>query len=425
MNENDSEKLRGILEKEGYEREDDLSKCDLVVLNTCSVRENADDRFFGHLGDLKHLKDQRNSLVIAVCGCMMQQKVFVDKIRDKYKCVDIIFGTHNIDRFSKLLRDRLEHNQRVEEILSDTDNIVEGMPTAREYDFKAYVSITFGCDNFCSYCIVPYTRGREKSRRSENIIQEIKKLVADGCKEVMLLGQNVNSYGKKSNGECTFAELLQKISGIAGLKRIRFMTSHPKDLTDDVIEAIKSNKNICHSIHLPVQSGSDKILKLMNRHYDREQYITLVKKMRKEIPDITITTDIIVGFPQETEDDFRQTLDIVEQCEFDSAFTFIYSPRIGTKAAVMDGQIPEDVTKERFNRLLETLYNGMSENAAVYQDTVQEILVEGYSKSDNSILTGRTMNNKLVNFEGNAKPGDIVSVKITKAQTFYLSGTQL
>lgn len=423
MNENDSEKIKGMLENNGYIWEEKLHECDVVVMNTCSVRENADDRFFGHLGELKHIKETKKSLVIAVCGCMMQQQIFVDEINKKYKCVDIIFGTNNIDKFPELLKERIMHNERVENIITDTNYIPEGLPAKRAFDFKAYVSITFGCDNFCSYCIVPYTRGREKSRNSENIIQEIEHLVSDGCKEVMLLGQNVNSYGKRSE-ECTFAELLKKVSDIKGLERIRFMTSHPKDLTDDIIEVIKSSDNICHSIHLPVQSGSNNILKLMNRHYTREQYISLVKKIRSEIPDITISTDIIVGFPKESEEDFIQTLDIVRQCRFDSAFTFIYSPRFGTKAAEMEDRIDEKTSKDRFNRLLDLLYNVMSENVQAYHNTIQSVLVEGNSKSDTDMLTGRTDNNKLVNFKGNAKPGDIVDVRITKAQTFYLSGIQ-
>ena len=296
------------------------------------------------------------------------------------------------------------------------------MPCKREFKHKAYVSITFGCDNFCSYCIVPYTRGREKSREAENIVKEITELAKDGCKEVMLLGQNVNSYGKGLKTPCSFAELLKKVSEIDGIERIRFMTSHPKDLTDDVIEAILSNDKICRNIHLPFQAGSNRILKLMNRKYTKEYYFDLVKKVRERIPNITISTDIIVGFPTETEEDFEETLDMVRRCKFESAFTFIYSPREGTRAARMEGQVPREVTSERFARLLKTLESVVEKSVDVYENTVQEVIVDGVSKSDPEVLCGRTKTNKLVNFKGNCVIGDTVDVKITKVNTYYLYG---
>lgn len=422
MNENDSEKLSGILKNMGYNKTEDHENCDVLIMNTCSVRENADDRFFGNLGNFKAVKARRPEMILAVCGCMMQQKEIVDIIKKKYKFVDIIFGTHNIHLFGVLLNRCLVSGQPVYDIWNDADELAENVPISREYKHKALVSIMNGCDNFCTYCIVPYTRGREKSREEEHIIDEIKALVLDGCKEVMMLGQNVNSYGKGLKSPCTFAKLLEDVSRIDGLERIRFMTSHPKDLTDDVIEVIKNHENICHSIHLPMQSGSTRILKLMNRKYTKEAYVSLVKKIRDQIPDITITTDIIVGFPGETEEDFAATLDIVKQCRFDSAFTFIYSPRRGTKAALMPDQISKEVIQQRFDRLLKLQYEIMYENSMLYENKVVEVIVEGESKTDKAMMSGRTKTNKLVNFSGKCNVGDTVKLKITQAATFHLTG---
>ena len=421
MNENDSEHLAGILSGMGYIKASSAKDADVVIINTCSIRENADDRFFGNLGDMKAVKRKNPEMTLCVCGCMMQQKIFVDRILEKYPYVDIIFGTHNIASFGSLLMEHLQSGERVIEIL-ESSPIVENVPVKREYAHKAYVSITYGCDNFCTYCIVPYTRGREKSREACDIIREIEWLVSDGAKEIMLLGQNVNSYGKGLREPCSFAELLRRAAAVKGLERLRFMTSHPRDFTDDIIDAMAECDVICKNVHLPFQAGSDRILKLMNRHYDRAYYLELVRKLRERIPGITISTDIIVGFPTETEEDFEETLDIVRQCRFESAFTFTYSPREGTKAAAMEDQVDPQVCKERFGRLVKTLEGVISEGVGIYQDTLQEVIVDGRSKSDPDTLTGRTRSNKLVNFKGNAATGDTVNVRITKANTYYLFG---
>ena len=424
MNENDSEHIAGILTQKGYERTQDVREAAVFVINTCSIRENADDKFFGNLGDLKGVKRDNPDMILCVCGCMMQQKIFVDRIKEKFPYVDIIFGTHNIADFGSILDEFTENRKKITRV-PDSSPVVENVPLKREFRHKAYVSITYGCDNFCTYCIVPYTRGREKSREAQNILSEVECLAGDGVKEIMLLGQNVNSYGKGLKEPCSFAELLRMVSKVEGIERIRFMTSHPRDFTDDIIEAMASSERICKSVHLPFQAGSDRILKLMNRHYDREYYLDLVRKLRERIPGITISTDIIVGFPTETEEDFEQTLDIVRQCRFESAFTFIYSPREGTKAAVMEGQIDHATASERFKRLVDTLQEEIAEGVKIYQDTVQEVIVDGRSKSDETTLTGRTRSNKLVNFTGDAVMGDTVNVKITKANTYYLFGEQV
>lgn len=421
MNENDSEKLAGILTEMGYEHSENPKQCDVLIINTCSVRENSDDRFFGNLGEYKAVKKNNPDMVICVCGCMMQQQIFIDEIKNKYSFVDIVFGTHNLHDFGNILTKYLDNRKKIVDV-KDSSEVVENIPCKREYKHKAYVSITFGCDNFCTYCIVPYTRGREKSREAQNIIDEIEMLAKDGCKEVMLLGQNVNSYGKGLEIPCTFAELLKRVSEIDGIERIRFMTSHPKDFTDDIIDAMLYSDKICHNIHLPFQAGSNRILKLMNRKYTKEYYLDLVKKIRERIPDVTLSTDIIVGFPTETEEDFNETLEVVKECRFDSAFTFIYSPRVGTKAAVMDGQVEPALNKERFNRLLKVLENIISEDVYKYENTVQRVIVDGVSKSDPTVLSGRTSSNKLVNFKADCKVGDTVDIKINKITTYYLSG---
>ena len=375
MNFKDSEKLMGILSEIGYEETDD-EHADLVLYNTCTVRENANLKIYGRLGYLSKIKEKNPEMIIGLCGCMMQEPQVVEKLNKSYRFIDIIFGTHNIFLLAQLLYERLISGHKVEDIWDGTTEIVEELPTVRKYDFKSGVNIMYGCNNFCSYCIVPYVRGRERSRNPEDIIDEIKQLVANGVVEIMLLGQNVNSYGKTLENPITFAQLLQRIEDIEGLKRIRFMTSHPKDLSDELIEVMAKSKKICKQMHLPLQSGSSRLLKIMNRHYNKEQYLTLVEKLRKEIPDIGITTDIIVGFPGETEEDFEETLDVVEKAQYDSAFTFIYSKRSGTPAAKMPDQVPEDVVKDRFDRLLSLVNSISKEKTKALEGSVHEVLVE-------------------------------------------------
>ena len=425
MNENDSEKMSGMLESLGWESCTDEKEADLIILNTCSVRENANNRFFGNLGNLKKLKKTNSDLIIAACGCMMQEKHVVDTIREKYGFVDLVFGTHNISSLPDLLEEHEAKKSLVVEVLEDTDNLAEGLPVKRHFAHKAYVSIMKGCNNFCTYCIVPVTRGRERSREAENIVNEIRCMVKDGVREVTLLGQNVNSYGKNLEPRVTFAELLERVCAVEGLERVRFMTSHPKDLTDDIIGVIRDNDKICNHIHLPLQSGSSRVLKLMNRHYTKEAYIECVEKIRREIPGVALTTDIIVGFPTETEEDFEETLDVYEKCRFDSAFTFIYSKREGTKAAVMEDQIPAEVSKERFSRLIKVHDRILFEKNMEYEGKTVEVMVDGRSKTNSEMLTGRTDTFKLVNFTGEAEVGDIVKVRIDEVKTFHLSGSMI
>ncbi|TDT61526.1 tRNA (N6-isopentenyl adenosine(37)-C2)-methylthiotransferase MiaB [Fonticella tunisiensis] len=423
MNEEDSEKLSGMLENMGYAKASNREESDVIVFNTCAVRENAELKVYGNLGQLKALKKNKPDLIIAVSGCMMQQKGIPEEIKKKYPFVDIIFGTHNIHRFPELLNNALQNDSTIIEVWEKEGEIVEGLPINRESDIKAFVTITHGCNNFCTYCIVPYTRGRERSRTPEAIIDEVKMLASQGYKEITLLGQNVNSYGKDLEN-ITFAKLLRLVNEVEGIERIRFMTSHPKDLTDDVILAVKECSKVCEHIHLPVQSGSTNILKRMNRKYTREKYLELVKKIKSQIPEVALTTDIIVGFPGETEEDFQETLELVKEVEYDSAFTFIYSIRPGTPAAKYEKQVPEDVKHERFNRLVGVL-NAISEKKnREYKDKIVEVLVEGLSKNDESRLTGRTRTGKLVNFTGGdiALKGRLVRVKITEPQTWSLLG---
>ena len=355
MNEEDSEKLSGMLKSQGYERTENKEEASIIIFNTCCVRENAENKVFGNLGQLKQLKKKNPNLVIAICGCMMQQVGMADKVLKTFPYVDIIFGTHNAHKFPEYLHRVLQEGVQVKEILNKEEGIVEGLPIDRKSDVKAFVTIMYGCNNFCTYCIVPYVRGRERSRKSEDIIKEIEELVSQGYKEITLLGQNVNSYGKGLEEDIDFAGLLRKVNEVKGLERVRFMTSHPKDLSDDVIMAIKECDKLCEQVHLPVQSGSSRILKEMNRHYDREYYLDLVKKIKSEIPDVTLTTDIIIGFPGETEEDFLDTLSLCEEVGYDSAFTFIYSRRNHTPADKMENQIPDDIKHDRFNRLVEAI----------------------------------------------------------------------
>jgi len=423
MNARDSEKLTGILEEVGYVAAPD-EKADFVIYNTCTVRENANLRVYGRLGVLHGYKKKNKHMTIALCGCMMQEPEVVEKLKKSYKFVDIIFGTHNIFKFAELIVRNFEEKGMVIDIWKDTQEIVEDLPVERKYSFKSGVNIMFGCNNFCSYCIVPYVRGRERSRNPEDIIAEIKKLVADGVVEVMLLGQNVNSYGKNLENPMTFAQLLQEIEKIEGLERIRFMTSHPKDLSDELIEVMANSKKICKHLHLPLQSGSSEILKVMNRRYDKEKYLALVDKIKKAIPDIGLTTDIIVGFPGETEEDFLETLDVVRKVRYDSAFTFIYSKRTGTPAAVMEKQVPEDVVKDRFDRLLKEVQNISQEMTARFEGMVEEVLVEGVNDHNAELVTGRMSNNHLVHFPGDESLiGKIVKVHLDECKGFYYLGS--
>ena len=422
MNARDSEKLTGILETIGYV-ETDTEEADFVIYNTCTVRENANNKVYGRLGYLNGFKKKDHDMMIALCGCMMQEEKVVEKIRSSYRFVDLIFGTHNIYKFAELLVQALEADRMVVDVWKDTDKIVEDLPVERKYSFKSGVNIMFGCNNFCSYCIVPYVRGRERSRQPEAIVKEVERLVADGVSEVMLLGQNVNSYGKTLEEPVTFSQLLQMLEKVEGLKRIRFMTSHPKDLSDELIETMANSKKICHHLHLPLQSGSSRVLKEMNRRYDKEKYLNLVDKIRTAIPDISLTTDIIVGFPGETEEDFQETLDVVSRCGYDTAFTFLYSKRSGTPAAEKAEQIPEDVAKERFNRLLALVQQEGRKRSSRFQGTVQEVLVEEESK-EKGIFTGRTEYNLLVHFPGSADLlGKYVNVKLEECRGFYYLGT--
>ena len=423
MNARDSEKLTGILEEIGYVAAED-EKADFVIYNTCTVRENANLRVYGRLGVLHGYKKKNKHMTIALCGCMMQEPEVVEKLKKSYRFVDIIFGTHNIFKFAELIVRNFEEKDMVIDIWKDTQEIVEDLPNERKYSFKSGVNIMFGCNNFCSYCIVPYVRGRERSRNPQDIIAEIKRFVADGVVEVMLLGQNVNSYGKNLENPMTFAQLLREIEKIEGLQRIRFMTSHPKDLSDELIEVMANSKKICKHLHLPLQSGSSQILKVMNRRYDKERYLELVDKIKKAIPDIGLTTDIIVGFPGETEEDFLETMDVVRKARYDSAFTFIYSKRTGTPAAAMENQVPEDVVKDRFDRLLKEVQTISQEMTARFTGTVQEVLVEDVNDHNPELMTGRMSNNHLVHFPGDESYiGKIVKVHLDECKGFYYLGS--
>ena len=426
MNEEDSEKISGILRIKNYEAVSSREEADLVVFNTCCVRENAELKVFGHLGILKKLKEKKPSLIIAVCGCMIQQKGMAEEIGKKFPFVDILIGTHNSYKFSEYLNRILGGEKQIIDVWDKEGDIVEDTPVDRLSSIKAFVTIMYGCNNFCTYCIVPYVRGRERSRTPEDIEKEIKDLVSKGYKEVTLLGQNVNSYGKGLEPQITFADLLRRLNKIEGLERIRFMTSHPKDLSDDVIDAISECDKLCDHIHLPVQSGSSDILKKMNRHYDKEQYIELVKKIKAKIPNAALSTDIIVGFPGETEENFRDTLELIKEVKYDTVFTFLYSKRKGTPAYEYDNQVPEDVKHERFDRLVATVNGICEELNKEYQGKIVDVLVEGVSKNDESKLMGRTTTSKLVNFTGSMDSiGKVVKVKITEARSFSLLGEEV
>lgn len=426
MNARDSEKLRGILEEIGY-RNTDKEEADLVLYNTCTVRENANTKVYGRLGYLHSLKDKNPHMIIGLCGCMMQEQQVVDRLRKSFRFVDLIFGTHNVYKLAELLYQVFEDQGMVVDIMQKTEHVVEELPTDRKYFFKSGVNIMYGCNNFCSYCIVPYVRGREHSRDPEEILCEIRGLVRDGVREVMLLGQNVNSYGKglPEDKSCSFARLLEQIAQIEGLDRVRFMTSHPKDLSDDLIAVMAKYPNICRHLHLPLQSGSTEILKKMNRRYTKDSYLALVDRIREAMPDISLTTDIIVGFPGETEEDFQETLDVVRRVRFDSAFTFLYSRRSGTPAADME-QVPEDVMKDRFDRLLALVQKTGREQTARFEGRTMDVLVEQVNEHDASLVTGRLDNNTVVHFPGTADLiGQIVPVHLDVCQGFYYMGTRV
>ena len=424
MNARDSEKLAGILEGAGYELTEDEG-ADFVIFNTCTVRDNANQRVYGRLGHLNSLKKKNPHKKIALCGCMMQEPSAVEKIKSSYRFVDLIFGTHNIYKFAEHLTLMLESDETVIDIWEDTDQIVEDLPVERKYPFKSGINIMFGCNNFCSYCIVPYVRGRERSRSPRDIIREIEALAADGVVEIMLLGQNVNSYGRNLDEPMTFAQLLREVEKIKGIQRIRFMTSHPKDLSDELIQVMKDSKKICRHLHLPLQSGSTRILERMNRKYTREQYLSLAEKIRREIPDIAITTDIIVGFPGETPQDVDDTIDVVRRVSFDNAFTFIYSRRTGTPAASME-QVPEEIVREGFDRLLKVVQETAKERASLLNGQILEALVEGVNEQDPDLLTGRLSNNMIVHFEGKEELiGKIVPVRLAACHGFYYTGEAL
>ena len=423
MNARDSEKLRGILLSIGAE-ETAEEKADLVIYNTCCIRENAEQKVYGRLGYLKSVKRKNPGMKIALCGCMMQEDAVIEKIRKSYPEVDLIFGTYNLYKFPELLETVLESDSQIIDIWDKQKEIVEDLPSVRKSSFKASVNIMYGCDNFCTYCIVPYVRGRERSRKPENILAEIKSLAQSGVREIQLLGQNVNSYGKGLENPISFAKLLEMVQQVDGIERIRFMTSHPKDLSDELIEAMGSLSKVCPHFHLPLQSGSDRLLKAMNRHYDQQKYLDIVRKLKETVPGISLTTDIIVGFPTETREDFLETLKVVREVRFDGAFTFIYSPRIGTPAARME-QVPEEDAKKNFSELLKVLEEIGEENNRQWLGKPVEVLAEEHSKNDPSMLTGRTAHNQLVHVVGGSRLiGQMVEVIITETTPFYLIGKQ-
>ena len=432
LNENDSEKLCGMLEKMGYTKTEKQNDADLALFNTCCVRENAEDKLFGKLGELKRLKEQKG-IIIAIGGCMMQEKHITDKIKESYPFVDILFGTHTLHKFPEDLYKVIEEKRKLEDILDIDGKIYEGLPIKRDSKIKASVTIMNGCNNFCSYCIVPYVRGRERSRQPRDIIDELKKLAKEGYKEITLLGQNVNSYLRvereknipfeEYQGVNSFATLLRAINKIDGIERIRFISPHPKDFTDDVIEAIADCEKVCKLVHLPLQSGNTKVLKEMNRKYTKEQYLNLVEKMKNKIPNLTLSTDIIVGFPGETDEEFKDTLEVVEKVRFEQVYMFIYSRRVGTPGDKMQNQIPEDIKHKRFDKLKALVESQIEENNKKYIGTTQKILVEGESKNNSNMLSGRTESNKVVIFEGSKELIDkIINIKIISQHMWYLKG---
>ena len=422
LNENDSEKISGMLTKMGYEEIKDYTKADFILFNTCCVRENAEERLFGKIGEIKNLKKQKE-IIIAIGGCMMQEENMVAKIKKSYPFVDIIFGTHTTQNLPENVYKLLKNRKKIKDIIDIDGEVYEGLPIKRNDNFKASVTIMYGCNNFCTYCIVPYVRGRERSREPEKILEEVRDLAKEGYKEITLLGQNVNSY--KGNDKIkNFADLLTEVSKIEGIEIIRFISPHPKDFTDDVIDAIAASEKIARIVHLPLQSGNTKVLKEMNRKYSKEEYLELVQKMKDKIPNLVLSTDIIVGFPGETDEEFEDTLDVVRKVNFEQIFMFIYSKREGTLAANREDQVPENIKHERFEKLKELYDSKVDENNEKYINTCQKILVEGESKNNSQMLQGRTDTNKVVIFDKNEniKIGDVINLKITEAHKWYLKG---
>ena len=420
LNENDSEKICGMVEKMGYSRIDESKQADLAIMNTCCVRENAEDRLFGKLGELKKVKEDKGT-IIAIGGCMMQEKHIQEKLKKSYPYFDIIFGTHTLHRFPKDLYNALKDKKRIEDIIDIDGEVYEGLPIKRDDNLKASVTIMYGCNNFCSYCIVPYVRGRERSRKPDNIIEEVKCLAKEGYKEITLLGQNVNSYNGGAN--YNFADLLRDVNKIEGIERIRFTSPHPKDFTEDVIRAIKECDKVCKTIHLPLQAGSTQVLKAMNRKYTKEQYLELAERIRREIPEAVFSTDIIVGFPGETEEDFEDTLDVVRKMNYEQVYMFIYSRRVGTPGDKMENQVPEEIKHKRFDRLKALVEKQTEQNGEKYVGTKQKVLVEGTSKNNEEMLTGRTATNKVVVFDGERELiGQVIDVKIVRNAVWYLQG---
>ncbi len=426
QNVSDSEKLMGMLEEMGYTKTEIKEEADVVIINTCCVRENAELKLYGNIGAFKQLKTDNPSMRLCICGCMMEQEHAVATIKKKYRHVDLVFGTHNLYKFPELLERSMNERYTLIDIMNTEGIIVEDIPVRREDKFKAWVTIMYGCNNFCSYCIVPYVRGRERSRQPEDIIKEIQQLAQDGCKEITLLGQNVNSYGKDLDLAVDFADLIRLVNDIEGIERIRFMTSHPKDISDKLIETMSQCSKVCEQLHLPVQAGSNKVLKAMNRKYTKEDYLAKIAKVKQLMPGIALSTDIIVGFPGETDEDFEETLDIMSQVEFDQAFTFIYSKRTGTPAAEMEEQIEDEHKHRNFDKLVK-LQNDISKKMNdEYLNKIVEVLVEGPSKNDPSRFTGRSRTGKVVNFSGSGEIiGHLVHVKITEIHSWFLNGEMI
>ena len=422
MNEHDSENIEALLTGLGFKKVDNYEDADLVLLNTCSIRENAHNKAFGMLGRLKHLKAQKKDLIVGLCGCMAQEASVVEEIIKKYPWVNFVFGTHNMYQLPNIIDRAIEENKQQIEVFSKEGDLVEGLPVIRTNNYKAYVNIIYGCNKFCTYCIVPYTRGRERSRAKEDILKEVDELIKDGYKEITLLGQNVNAYGKDLYDDYTLGNLLEDIAK-KDIPRVRFMTSHPWDFTDNMVEVIGKYKNIMPSVHLPVQSGSSRILKLMGRRYTRESYLELFNKIKKTVPGVAISTDIIVGFPGETEEDFLETLSLAEECKYDNAFTFIFSKRQGTPACLLKDETSEEEKENRLQRLNKIVNKYFLENNKKLENKIVEVLVEGVSEKDN-MFYGYTDTNKLINFssEKEVVPGNIIKVKVVEAKTWSLDG---
>lgn len=423
QNENDTERIRGMLFEAGFEFTEDVYEADLVIYNTCAVRENAEDKVFGRLGILKHIKEEGHDMLIAVCGCMVQQEHITEKIKNVHEHVDLIFGTHSLYKMPSLLYEAMQKNGAIIDIEDNEGAIAEDIPILRDFTQKAWVSVMYGCNNFCSYCIVPYVRGRERSRKPEAVINEVKELQKNGCTEISLLGQNVNSYGKDLEEEIDFSDLLKMVNDVEGVERIRFMTSHPKDFGDKLIQTMKECDKVCHQMHLPFQAGSDRILKQMNRGYTKAEYLEKIAKLKEAIPGISLSTDVIVGFPTETNEDFEHTLDVLREVEFDNIFSFIYSRREGTPAAKLDFVLSEDEIHKNFNRLLEVQNEISKRKNEAYVGRCERVLVDGASKNDPNMLSGRLESSKVVNFRGDESlVGKYVDVIITEARTWSLNG---